>query len=255
MVEHVDPEALALAALGEPLTDADRAHVATCETCRQEISSLARAVATARTVTPADALVAPPAEVWAAIRSELDLTPALEPDGRDTGRDPVAPVASSSGGAAASDVSEIRAPRRRRAPWIAAAAAVGVVIGAAGGAWWVERSTNPPQTVVAETALDPLPGWTATGQAVVEKTPDGRRVLVLSLSGDTDGDGFREVWLIDRDVTRLVSLGVLDGSEGRFTVPDGLDLSDFAVVDVSEEGFDGDPAHSGDSIVRGVLGT
>jgi hypothetical protein len=46
---------------------------------------------------------------------------------------------------------------------------------------------------------------------------------------------------------------VLDGAEGRFDLPDGLDLTQFPVVDVSEEHFDGDPAHSGDSVVRGPL--
>ena len=46
---------------------------------------------------------------------------------------------------------------------------------------------------------------------------------------------------------------VLDGAEGRFDVPDGLDLAEFPVVDVSEEHFDGDPSHSGDSVVRGPL--
>jgi RNA polymerase sigma-70 factor (ECF subfamily) len=45
------------------------------------------------------------------------------------------------------------------------------------------------------------------------------------------------------------------GDEGRFTFPVGLDLDDFAVVDVSAEPFDGDPAHSGDSILRGELST
>ena len=112
----------------------------------------------------------------------------------------------------------------------------------------------PVDPVGVEAALDPLPGWSATGEAVVEEADDGTRVLVLTVD-EAAGDGFHEVWLIDRDVTRLVSLGVLEGSEGRFTVPAGLDLEDFAVVDVSEEPFDGDPAHSGDSIVRGILGT
>jgi hypothetical protein len=55
------------------------------------------------------------------------------------------------------------------------------------------------------------------------------------------------------DVSGLVSLGTLDGSSGRFDLPAGLDLDQFSVVDVSEEQFDGDPAHSGDSIVRGPL--
>ena len=43
------------------------------------------------------------------------------------------------------------------------------------------------------------------------------------------------------------------GRPAGSTCPPGLDLDQFSVVDVSEEQFDGDPAHSGDSIVRGPL--
>ena len=48
---------------------------------------------------------------------------------------------------------------------------------------------------------------------------------------------------------------MLDGDEGRFSIPVGLDLDDYALVDVSAEQFDGDPSHSGDSILRGELST
>jgi len=66
-------------------------------------------------------------------------------------------------------------------------------------------------------------------------------------------DGFREVWLIDRNVERLVSLGTMTGDRAEFTIPEGLDLDEYVIVDVSREHFDGDPTHSGDSIVRGQL--
>ncbi|MBX9243987.1 anti-sigma factor, partial [Actinotalea ferrariae] len=151
----------------------------------------------------------------------------------------------------------VRPERRRpRTAWIALAAAAGVVVGGAGATLvprWLDAGPDEAE-VLAEAQLDPLPGWEATGQAVVEVAADGSRELVLTVDEQDGEDGYREVWLIDREVTRLVSLGVLRGSEGRFTVPDGLDLDDFAVVDVSEEPFDGDPAHSGDSVVRGILG-
>ena len=57
----------------------------------------------------------------------------------------------------------------------------------------------------------------------------------------------------DPDVTQLVSLGVLEGDSGTFAIPAGLELDELPVVDVSLEPFDGDPAHSGDSVVRGTL--
>lgn len=273
-MEHVDPDVLALIALGEPADDATRAHLADCEACRAEAEELAAVVVHGRAVTPADALVAAPAAVWAGIRTELALPEDLEPDGTvPAGRRAVGLAGAAAAGAGASGAAGAGGPGReerfgarrpggggtasgrgRRVPWIAAAAAAGVVVGGAGGALWTGRETPPAEpAVIAQAALDPLPGWDATGAATVQENPDGTRVLVVTLDGGAGDDGFHEVWLIDREVTRLVSLGVLEGSEGRFTVPAGLDLTDFAVVDVSEEPFDGDPAHSGDSIIRGVL--
>jgi anti-sigma-K factor RskA len=61
------------------------------------------------------------------------------------------------------------------------------------------------------------------------------------------------VWLLDAAGKRLVSLGLLDGSTATFAVPPQVDLADYPVVDVSLEPADGDPAHSGDSVVRGTL--
>lgn len=46
---------------------------------------------------------------------------------------------------------------------------------------------------------------------------------------------------------------MLDGTDGRFTVPADIDLAEYSLVDISEEPDDGDPQHSGDSIVRGPL--
>jgi hypothetical protein len=53
------------------------------------------------------------------------------------------------------------------------------------------------------------------------------------------------------DASGLLSLGLLEGTSGRFAVPAGIDLDQFTLVDVSAEPVDGDPSHSGDSIVRG----
>jgi hypothetical protein len=231
-VEHVDPEVLALASLGEPLDDEAREHVATCPECADEVAALAEVVAVGRAGS-ADPLLAP--------------TPSTSADAPVTG-------GAAGTGPAGADLAPVVPLRRRRTAWVAAAAAAGLVVGGVGGALWMDRVRADEQdTVVAEVGLDPLPGWSASGDAFVEQSSDGTRTLVVSLDGEVADGGFREVWLIDRDVTRLVSLGVLDGADGRFTIPAGLDLAEFPVVDVSEEPFDGDPAHSGDSIIRGIL--
>jgi hypothetical protein len=149
---------------------------------------------------------------------------------------------------------------RRRRTWLpvaAAACAVGLVGGIAGGAWWQSTRGPAPEPVIAEAQLEALPGWTASGSASVEEAADGRRDVVVDLAADDtpddSADGLREVWLLRADASGLVSLGLLDGATGRFSIPAGIDLTEFPVVDVSAEPADGNPAHSGDSIVRGTL--
>jgi len=256
---HVDDDLLALLALGESVgTASDLAHVEECERCADELAALRDVVALARSGEGA-ALVAPAAEVWDRVADELQ----LQPDARAIGtssRGPSAPGPAAPGSAAPAARPTIapvvplddRRGRPRAWRWVAGAAAAGLVVGG-GGAWWLAHREEPV-TVLATATLEPLPGWDASGSAVVETSTDGARVLVVDLtkSGASD-DGFREVWLLRPDVSGLVSLGTLDGSSGRFDLPAGLDLREYSVVDVSEEQFDGDPAHSGDSIVRGPL--
>lgn len=50
----------------------------------------------------------------------------------------------------------------------------------------------------------------------------------------------------------MVSLGP-SRPDGRYAVPSGVDAGRFPVVDVSLEPPDGDPTHSGTSVLRGTL--
>ena len=113
------------------------------------------------------------------------------------------------------------------------------------------------ETVLASAELDALPSWKgSSGTAELERDRDGRTTLVVDLRGardEPDAGGLREVWMMRADLKGLVSVGFLDGDRGRFTVPAAMDTAAFPVVDVSAEADDGDPTHSGDSIVRGTL--
>ncbi len=268
-MQHIDDETLALLALGEDLLDDDaRAHLSSCPECADAVARLARVVDAVDGADPADELVAPDAAVWSRIQAELGLTSAA------AAPPVVAPAAATDAPAAPTlprDAAGTRteapdsttgtavvvplAPRRRRV-WVpvAAAAAAALVVGGVGGILWERREVEPPETTVASATLDPLPDWQgASGDARVEERPDGRRQVVVTVDAPVPDGTYREVWLLAEDLSGLVSLGVLDGTEGRFDVPDGLDLAEFPVVDVSEEHFDGDPSHSGDSVVRGPL--
>lgn len=240
--KHVDDDLLTLLALGEQVGSSDDlAHLAACERCAAEVASLADvAVAARHAVAPTP----PPDRVWAAVAAELDLTDRTPPV--TTSAEPERDAAEQAGAV----VLPLVRPRRSWG-WVAAAAAAGVLIGGVGT--WAAVDRQPSWDVLATAVLDPLPGWEALGSAQVETDSSGHRVLVVDLDDQQDDQGFREVWLLKPDVSGLVSVGTLEGTSGRFDLPAGLDLDEFSVVDVSLEQFDGDPAHSGDSIVRGAL--
>ncbi|MFD7026074.1 anti-sigma factor [Promicromonospora sukumoe] len=249
-MSHIDDETLALHALGEPVLDAaQRDHLRTCPTCATAVRGLGRVVEGARApaaAAPAD-LVAPPPGVWARVREELEDTAgaADAPAAQSESSESTAP-------AARPEPSDLRARRR----WLPAlvAACTALVLGVAGGVLWERRGDEGAETTVAVAELDALPGWQgASGEAVVHESPDGRRQIVVSVDAPVPEGTYREVWLLRPDISGLVSLGMLDGDQGRFDLPAGLDLADYPLVDVSEEHFDGDPAHSGESVVRGDL--
>ena len=257
-MHHVDPDMLALAALGEhALDDDDAAHLARCGECAAELAQTRHVVAVGRQTTPADIPTAPPAAVWERIRDELGLLGVTEPEGANrekTDQGHAGSDASGSGGDA--EVLPLRPRPRRMSGWLAMAASAGIVAGGVGGALWASSrppAPGPDPTVLAEATLDPLPGWDAQGVASVQQVADGARVVVVQVDGEFGTDGYREVWLLAPDLSGMVSLGLLDGSAGEFVLPDGIDLARYSVVDVSEEPFDGDATHSGNSIVRGPV--
>jgi len=210
----------------------EREHLEQCEQCGQEIATLARAAEVGRTTLSAGELLSPDARVWSRISDELNLTSAQAPAPQ------LAPVAT------------LRPRRRWATAVVGAAAAVALVVGGVAG--W--QYLQPAYSVLATATLDAFPEWPgATGNAVLEKRADGARVIQVSFDAPGLQDGYREVWLITSDATQLVSLGVVRGTSGTFTVPDGVDISQYDLVDISDEPYDGDPTHSGNSIVRGQL--
>lgn len=238
---HLDPEQLALLAMGEPVTSAaDDAHIAACPDCQNELGELRHAALVGRSAIDAGEMLTPPERVWQAIRDEVGLSAS-----------DAEPLTSAPRTGPAHSV-----PRRGRrgiaTAWVLAASLV-VVAGVAVGGWAVGQRTAVVQ--VAAASLDAFPEHPgAAGSAVLEETPDGTRMVRVELEADEAPDAYREVWLITKDASALVSLGVLDGTEGTFAVPAEIDVSQYVLVDVSNEPNDGEPGHSGDSIVRGELG-
>jgi len=142
------------------------------------------------------------------------------------------------------------ARRRSSRLWgsvLVAAAAVLVIIVVIS----VASTTRRSDEMVASAVLEPL-GAQGAGDAWLFQH-DGRYQLdVVAVDVEPGADDYLELWLIDPEVTKLVSLGPLR-PDGRYEVPPGIDPRDFPVVDVSVEPVDGDPTHSGDSVLRGLL--
>lgn len=260
-MKHVDDETLAMLAVSDEVAeDAVAEHLASCGTCRDEVAAIQRVAAVTRSSSGVE-LTSPPERVWDRIAATIASTP--ESVDASTPLDAQAPATATAPAPPDSHAHAAprRRPRRRRRVLaivlsgvgvLAVVLGIGVVSGVVPG-----LSGGGSETVLASTALDALPAWKgSTGTAELERDRDGRLTLVVDLrSGDDQpgAGGLREVWMMRSDLKGLVSVGFLDGDRGRFTIPSGMDTARFPVVDVSAEADDGNPAHSGDSIVRGRL--
>lgn len=238
-MSHLDPEQLALLALDEPVASAtDDAHLASCATCTADLATLRHAVTVGRAAIDDASLEVPHDRVWERIAEELEFAPAPTPPASEP-----SPVEEAR--------RQIRPRRRPRTVWVLAAS-LAFLVAIGGSAWALTRTILP--TEVAAASLIAFPDHPdAEGTATAEEYRDGTIRLHVTLDDNPPGNGFREVWLIRGDASAMVSLGILDGDDGTFTVPVGIDLADYSLVDISEEPLDGDPLHSGDSIVRGEL--
>jgi len=220
---HPDDERLAALALGEPIDPADVEHVEHCEHCEAVVDELHD---TLGLVQASEVLTSPPDSVWTAITDELRV-----PD-------------------------QLALRRERRRPqlgWMAAAAAAGVIVGLAGTQVYGSL-TAPSETIVAQARMDTLDTLQTGGSADLVTT-DGEVRLRLQVDPLDAGTGFLEVWLINNDLKRMVSVGMLPNgvTQEDFRVTQGWIDQGFVIVDISREEFDDQPQHSGDSLLRGTL--
>lgn len=185
----------------------------------------------------------PPSGLWERVSSDLAASSGIAPaagGGAESGDAPADPATRPR---SRGSVGRLRSPL----PWLAAAAAVVVVV--AGALSWSLRSDDP--AVVARVELELL-GEAGEGTATLTER-DGTFHLRLATGNlDVGDDTFVEVWIINPEVTEMYSLGPLR-RDGRYELPAGIDPAAFPIVDISIEPFDGDPTHSGNSVLRGRL--
>ena len=262
-MSHIDPAILALRALGETVgTAQDDDHAQTCPHCRHEQARLTEVVDLARHAGPDGHLEQPPPAVWDRIAAAVGngtVSPTtvrpLETVASSNGHHEVAKDAAAKTGAGARR-SIGAGGHRRRLVTVLAGVAAGLIIGVGGTVGVVQLTKAPATRVVAQIELSPLPAFPqwqgATGTAVMRATA-GQQVMVVALHAP-QRPGFYEVWLLARNGVSMISLGDLNVDHtGTFTVPPGVDLSNYSRIDVSLQAFNGSTLHSKASVVRGSL--
>ena len=209
-------------------------------------------------------LIAPPAGLWPAIEAAAGLGGAhhskpsmlvgLEPGPASEHGVPADP------GPAVVDLSIARQARRVRSGWATGiAAAVLVFVAGAATLGRLPGQTDGGRLLAdAEVANAGLPvAFDGAGTASLRSNGDDLylELGLPSLPPVGENDAYYEVWMIDSNTEGMVSLGgVSTGQETvRIDLPDNIDHHRFPVVDISIEPLDGDPTHSGQSVLRGVL--
>ncbi|MCY3661705.1 MAG: anti-sigma factor [bacterium] len=185
-------------------------------------------------------LLEPPEDVWEGIESTVRAT--------DDVAGAVVPIES----------------RRRRVRRTVLGIAAALVLAAAGVAGYT-LTRDDPTVVVASASLaydpatfDALGAEAQAGADLIAEDGMHSIAIVDAALPAPEAGADLEVWLIRPDdegnVADLVSLGVVDPDDpGSLDVPAGYDPADYFVVDISVEPRDGDPTHSGRSILRGPL--
>jgi len=207
---HELTAAYALDALDAEERRAFEAHLATCESCQEELASLAsttEALAVAATgPVPRDDLRD---RIVAAARAEPQVLVPFEPR------------------------------RPRSIPLLAAVSAAAAVVALALGLWAVRLSGDLDEARSALEVLgDPDSRTVAlqTGQGRLVVDPDGRAVLVLNGLGRAPAGKTYEVWVVEGDVP--APAGLFPGSSGaeRVVVDGTVDAGDVVAVTVEDSG-------------------
>jgi len=252
-MRHLDQERLAGLALEEPGRTSlrERAHLRLCDQCAADLAELRQIVTTGRSAQPVE-LRAPSPALLGQIQAELagDAGSYFDSPASPRASTPASPT-----GVRGTRTRPQRAARPVRRYLTAAVAAVAIAAVGVGGILWYGQRSASDDVVLARATLNPLPDKSGQGTAELKRR-DGVQVLSVDIRADTVGTGFEELWLINTDGKRMISLGVLppDG-RGTYPVPASAsgELEGYTIVDVSLEPFDGKAAHSLDSLVRGTL--
>jgi anti-sigma-K factor RskA len=191
-------------------------------------------------------LEAPPAGLWEEIQKQIDAEKPAEFAADNTS------VLSQT----ESVVTSLDHHRRKRRPAGVLLTAVAASVVAAIAVASVVRNDS---RIVGEVELATLAdqGAPSLGTAIIVEEDGATRLDINFNTGLVGAGDTYELWIIDSNVDQMYSLGQIgstgDGDKRSYEIPEGVDIRDFPIVDISLEPDDGNPAHSGDSHFRGVL--
>lgn len=180
----------------------------------------------------------PPEDMWDTLSNELGFPPPSAPD---------APAPSPGGGNPTN-------PSRRALFFGLGGLLAGAGLGA-GGLRIAQVAGEPREVPVKHAVLTPLDREDVKlGIADLRPEKVGYTLVVDVPEGATHPGGYVEVWLINVDLKRMISVGIFRaGTAARFHISDALIEAGYLIVDLSNEEFDDEPRHSGDTIMRGEL--
>lgn len=241
---HPEQDLLIDVALGSPVPPTAAEHLATCERCTAEIADLRQTADTVR-ASRREQLHRPPATVWSAVLADLNETP---PSTSGLGRDDQPPGDELTGRAMSSK------SRRWGRGALAAACAAGIAAGSLLTYALIRPDPDPSTTRLAAAELLSPNGRGRVGEAHLISSPTNVDLRVRTDALEP-GSGYLEIWLINKDLRRMVSIGVLPSGEATTVLPVTRRLIDegYLVVDISREAFDDQPQHSGVTLARGTL--
>lgn len=108
------------------------------------------------------------------------------------------------------------------------------------------------QTFVAVATNNELPE-AFDGAATATLTESDEWTLEIDFSDELPDGEPVELWLIKPDLSDMVSLGLIEPGDTQWEWPEGIEPTEYSLVDMSIEPEDGPPTHSGRSILRGEL--
>jgi len=220
---HVNPDLLALLALGEPLDSVEeRTHVTECAACQEDLAALRAVVGVGRRTSEQDVLLAPPPQVWERISNELQLQSRSH-------HSPGSPVNGSSVTAISSVLPGRRpVPEQSRAP----GADGSRLTPAAGGASAGTRVAGGPADATPERSAGVSPRPSSRGLRAASLALAAVLALVVGIGLGANLDSV----LPGRSETAAVQLNALPpwpGSTGEATIEEDRDGNRTLVVAIS----------------------